>query len=55
MRAGYLSDRYGRKIVVYVSGSVMAATPLTMVITTNFTIMIMMGLLFGLAYGGYIT
>lgn len=52
---GYLSDKFGRKVVVYVSGSFMAIIPLILIITDNFTIMIAAGLVFGLAYGGYIT
>jgi MFS family permease len=52
---GYLSDKFGRKVVVYVSGSFMAIIPLILIITDNFTIMIVAGLVFGLAYGGYIT
>lgn len=41
--------------MVYVSGSLMSVTPLTNVITNNFTVMIISGFTFGLAYGGYIT
>jgi MFS family permease len=57
MRAcvGYASDRYGRKAVVYVAGTMMAVIPLILIVTTNFTVMILSGLIFGLAYGSYIT
>jgi MFS family permease len=50
-----VSDRYGRKAVVYVAGTMMAVIPLILIVTTNFTVMILSGLIFGLAYGSYIT
>jgi hypothetical protein len=42
-------------VVVYVAGAMMALIPLVMIVTDNFTIMILSGFVFGLAYGAYIT
>jgi MFS family permease len=51
--AGWLSDRFGRKRLVYVSGSLMALVGVLFVITHDFPIVIAAGALFGLGYGAY--
>src|SRR5579883_3055306 len=49
--SGWLSDRFGRKRLVYVSGSLMALVGVLFVITHDFPIVIAAGALFGLGYG----
>ncbi len=51
--AGWLSDRFGRKRLVYISGFMMALVGVTFVITHSFTIVIAAGAIFGLGYGAY--
>jgi len=51
--AGWLSDRFGRKRLVYISGFMMALVGVIFVITHNFPIVIAAGALFGLGYGAY--
>lgn len=51
--AGWLSDRFGRKRLVYISGFMMALVGLVFVVTHSFTIVIAAGALFGLGYGAY--
>jgi MFS family permease len=51
--AGKLSDKYGRKLMVYLSGGVMGSVCLVFVVTHNFTLAFLMGIVFGLGYGAY--
>jgi MFS family permease len=51
--AGVLSDRYGRKLMVYVSGFLQGIVALVLVFTHNFTLVVFMGVIFGLGYGAY--
>ncbi len=51
--AGVLSDRHGRKIMVYLSGVMMGAVALVFILTHNFTLTVLMGIVFGLGYGAY--
>ena len=51
--AGWLSDRFGRKRLVYISGAMMALVGLIFVLTHSFPIVIAAGALFGLGYGAY--
>jgi MFS family permease len=51
--AGKLSDKYGRKLMVYLSGALMGSVCLVFVVTHNFTVAILMGIIFGLGYGAY--
>ncbi len=51
--AGVLSDKYGRKLMVYVSGALMGFVCLIFVIFHSFTLAVLMGVVFGLGYGAY--
>jgi MFS family permease len=51
--AGAMSDRYGRKKLVYLSGALMGAVCLVFVLFHSFTLAIVMGIIFGLGYGAY--
>jgi MFS family permease len=51
--AGILSDRYGRKLLVYLSGALMGVVCLVFVVTHSFTLAVIMGVVFGLGYGAY--
>jgi Na+/melibiose symporter-like transporter len=51
--AGWLSDRFGRKRMVYVSGGLMALVGLIFIITQSLPIVLAAGALFGLGYGAY--
>lgn len=52
--AGILSDRYGRKLMVYISSAFQAIVPLVFVLfAPNFTITALLGLVFGIGYGAY--
>ncbi|HJT58627.1 MAG TPA: MFS transporter [Ktedonobacteraceae bacterium] len=51
--AGWLSDRFGRKRLVYIAGALMALVGVIFVVTHSYTIVIAAGALFGLGYGAY--
>ncbi len=52
--AGYLSDRLGRKAIVYASSILQAIPPLVFVLLMpSFELAVFMGLIFGLGYGAY--
>jgi MFS family permease len=51
--AGVLSDRYGRKVMVYLSGALMGFVCLVFVLFHSFTLAVLMGVIFGLGYGAY--
>jgi MFS family permease len=51
--AGWLSDHFGRKRMVYISGFLMALVGLLFVITHSLPIVLASGALFGLGYGAY--
>ena len=51
--AGQLSDKYGRKLMVYISGVLMGAVCLVFVLSHSFTVAVLMGIIFGLGYGAY--
>jgi len=51
--AGVLSDRFGRKVMVYVSSALQAAVPLIFLFFTSFDLAVLMGIVFGLGYGAY--
>lgn len=51
--AGTLSDRHGRKLMVYISGALMGVVCLVFVLLHNFTLVVFMGIVFGLGYGAY--
>ncbi len=53
LAAGMLSDRYGRKLMVYISGGLQALVVLIFLLSTSFATAVIMGLVFGLGYGAY--
>lgn len=50
---GWLSDRFGRKRMVYVSGGTMALVGLIFIFTHSLPIVLAAGALFGIGYGAY--
>lgn len=53
LAAGVLSDRYGRKRMVYLAGGLMGAVALVFVASHSFALAVLMGVVFGLGYGAY--
>lgn len=54
LTAGILSDRYGRKLMVYISSAFQAIVPIVFVIyAPSFTLAATLGLIFGIGYGAY--
>jgi len=51
--AGWLSDRIGRKRMVYVSGGFMALVGFIFIITRSLPVVLAAGAIFGLGYGAY--
>jgi MFS family permease len=50
---GWLSDRFGRKRMVYVSGCFMAAVGLIFIVTQSLPIVLAAGAIFGIGFGAY--
>ena len=53
LAAGVISDKRGRKFIVYISGALMGFVALMFVFFHNFTLAVVMGIVFGLGYGAY--
>lgn len=53
--AGRFSDRYGRKKIVYVANSCMVAMALAFIFCRSITEVMVIGALFGIGYGAYIS
>jgi len=53
LAAGWLSDRFGRKRMVYISGSFMALVGLIFIVTHSLPLVLAAGAIFGLGYGAY--
>jgi MFS family permease len=51
--AGVLSDRYGRKRMVYLSGGLQALVVIIFIFSGRFEVAVLMGVVFGLGYGAY--
>jgi len=51
--AGILSDRFGRKFMVYVSSALQAIVPIVFIFFSPFGLVVGLGLVFGLGYGAY--
>jgi MFS family permease len=51
--AGPLSDKYGKKPVVYVAGAGMAVAALGFAVVNTYPLAVLMGMLFGLGFGAY--
>jgi MFS family permease len=50
---GWLSDRFGRKRMVYFSGGMMALVGLVFIVTHSLLLVLAAGALFGIGYGAY--
>jgi len=53
LAAGVLSDRFGRKFMVYISSALQAIVPLIFIFYAPFGAVVGLGLVFGLGYGAY--
>jgi MFS family permease len=53
LAAGVLSDRFGRKFMVYVSSALQAIVPIIFIFYAPFGIVVGLGLVFGLGFGAY--
>jgi MFS family permease len=53
LAAGVLSDRYGRKLMVYISGGLQAFVVVMLLFFEGFELVVLLGLIFGLGYGAY--
>lgn len=51
--AGALSDRFGRKVMVYLAGAIQAATAVGMIVWPTMSAVVFLGFFFGLGYGAY--
>lgn len=53
LAAGILSDRFGRKFMVYISSALQAVVPIVFIFFAPFGLVVGLGLIFGLGYGAY--
>jgi MFS family permease len=53
LAAGILSDRFGRKFMVYISSALQAVVPIVFIFFAPFELVVGLGLVFGLGYGAY--
>jgi MFS family permease len=53
--AGVISDRFGRKKIVYISGALQGVVVLVFLFTHSYPLAVVMGIVFGLGYGAYIS
>ncbi len=53
LASGILSDRYGRKFMVYISSVLQAIVPIVLVFYAPFGLVVGLGLVFGLGFGAY--
>jgi MFS family permease len=53
LAAGRLSDRIGKKPVVYVAGALMTVTGIVFALTASFPVAVLAAVIFGLGYGAY--
>jgi MFS family permease len=53
LTAGILSDRYGRKAMVYIASVLQGVVPLAFIFFSNFNFAVILGIVFGLGYGAY--
>jgi len=51
--AGKLSDKYGRKRIVYIAGGIQAVVAVGFMLTDNYLAALCIGALFGVGYGAY--
>jgi MFS family permease len=52
---GPRSDRIGKKPIIYFAGAVMAVAALGFMLTQNYAVAALMGLVFGMGYGAYVS
>jgi MFS family permease len=50
---GQLSDKYGRKLLVYISGGIMALVAILLIVTHQYVAALIIGAIFGIGYGAY--
>jgi len=53
LAAGMLSDRFGRKAMVYISSALQAVVPIAFIFYGSFNLVVLLGIVFGLGYGAY--
>ena len=53
LAAGILSDKFGRKFMVYLSSALQAIVPIVFIFFHPFYLVVGLGLVFGLGYGAY--
>ncbi len=53
--AGWLSDRAGRKVIVFIAGLLMATTCFVLISTRSYPLVVAFGVVFGLGYGAYLS
>ncbi len=53
LASGILSDRYGRKFMVYISSALQAIVPIILIFFAPFGLVVGLGLVFGLGFGAY--
>ncbi len=53
--AGWLSDRFGRKRMIYISGGLMCLVALIFIVNHSLPIVLTAGAIFGFGYGAYIS
>jgi Na+/melibiose symporter-like transporter len=53
LAAGMLSDRFGRKLMVYISGALQGLVVLVLIPFHDFTLTVLLGIVFGLGFGAY--
>lgn len=53
LAAGILSDRVGRKAMVYISGALQGLVVIILIPFHDFTLTVLLGIVFGLGYGAY--
>jgi MFS family permease len=53
LAAGMLSDRYGRKLMVYLSGALQGLVLIVLIFSSSFEVAVLTGIVFGLGYGAY--
>ncbi len=51
--AGVLSDKYGRKLLVYISGALQGLVAAAFIFFSDFNLAVILGVVFGLGYGAY--
>lgn len=53
LTAGVVSDRLGRKFMVYISGALQVIVPMALIFFAPFPVVVFLGVIFGLGYGAY--